>query len=143
VGHEASADAGASLEHTHAVPEALDPGLDGEHVTGVHRTAVAHALDAAEEDQQAAVLGLGQDEDGPDLRDDFRQDGGREGRPAVFGGRREIALVDRDVLDADDARVGFELGDAIDQQERIAMRKNAFDGRVIAAPSVYFPPHPA
>ena len=44
---------------------------------------------------------------------------------------REVALVERDVLDADDALVGLELGDAIDEQERIAVRQDPFDRRVV------------
>ena len=56
--------------------------------------------------------------------------GGSAGRAAVAG-RREIPLVDRDVLDADDALVRLELDDAIDEQERIAVRQNALDRRVI------------
>jgi hypothetical protein len=41
------------------------------------------------------------------------------------------ALVDRDVLDAHDPLVGFEFGDAVDEQERIAMRKNLLNGALV------------
>ena len=43
----------------------------------------------------------------------------------------QVPLVQRDVLDADDAPVGLELGDAIDQQERVPVGKNAFNRGVI------------
>ena len=44
---------------------------------------------------------------------------------------REIALVERDVLDADDPLVGLELGDAIDEQKRIAVRQDPLDRGVV------------
>ena len=44
---------------------------------------------------------------------------------------RQVALVERDVLDPDDALVGLEFGDAIDEQERIAVRQNPLDRRVV------------
>ena len=37
----------------------------------------------------------------------------------------QVPLVERDVLDADDALVGHELGDPVDEQERIAVRQDA------------------
>ena len=43
----------------------------------------------------------------------------------------EVPLVQRDVLDADDPPVGLELGDAIHQQERIAVGQDTLDGRVV------------
>ena len=55
--------------------------------------------------------------------------GGSVGRLARLAA--EHALVRADVLDADDALVGLELGDAIDQQERIAVRQNPLDDRVV------------
>ena len=44
---------------------------------------------------------------------------------------RQIPLVERHVLDADDAFVDFEFRDAIDEQERITVRQNPFDRRVV------------
>ena len=55
---------------------------------------------------------------------------GRTGRWPLIE-RREIALVDRDVLHADDPLVRLVLHHAIDQQEWIPMRKDALDGRVV------------
>ena len=43
----------------------------------------------------------------------------------------EVALVERDVLDPDDALVGLEFGDAIDQQKRVPVGQNAFDRGVV------------
>ena len=53
--------------------------------------------------------------------------GGSTGAIAV----RQIALVERDVLDADNALVDLELGNAVDEQERIPVGKNPFDRRVV------------
>ena len=47
------------------------------------------------------------------------------------GERIEIRLVRRDVLQSDDALVHFELGDAIDEKKRVAVRKNLFNRRVV------------
>ena len=44
---------------------------------------------------------------------------------------RQVPLVERHVLDADDALVDLEFDDAIDEQERIAVRQNPFDRRVV------------
>ena len=96
----------------------------------MHRAAIADALDAHEEDQLLAILGLRQDQDRADLRDGFRQDRRRQDRGSARP-MPEIALVERDVLDPDDALVGLELGDAIDQQKRIPVGQNAFDRRVV------------
>jgi hypothetical protein len=45
---------------------------------------------------------------------------------------RQVALVQRDVLHADDPLVRLELGDAIHEQERIAMREDALDRGVVS-----------
>ena len=47
------------------------------------------------------------------------------------GGPGEEALVPRHVLEADDATVGLELGDAVDQEERVAVGQDALDGRAV------------
>jgi hypothetical protein len=92
--------------------------------------AVTDALDSHEERNALAVLGLAQNQDGADLRDGLRQDGGREHR-VIPRAIPEVPLVERDVLDADDSLVGLELGHAIHEQERIAVRQNPFNGRVV------------
>ncbi len=55
--------------------------------------------------------------------------GGSTGMPRA--GVRQVALVERHVLDADDPLVDLELGDAIDEQKRIAVRQNPLDRRVV------------
>ena len=55
--------------------------------------------------------------------------GGSTGRPSTVG--RQVALVERHVLDADDPLVDLELGDAIDEQERIAVRQDPLDRGVV------------
>ena len=44
---------------------------------------------------------------------------------------RKITLVERHVLDADDPLVQLELGNPVDQQERVAVRQNPLDRRVV------------
>ena len=97
-----SADPRAPGEHAHAAAQPLDQRFDLDHVAGVHRAAIAHLLDAHEEDQAVAILRLREDEDGADLRDGLGENRRRQRRSLAVGRRREIALVDRDVLDADD-----------------------------------------
>ena len=96
----------------------------------MHRPAVANAFDAAEERQLVAILRFGQDEDGTHLRDGLGQNRRRQNRLFALA-VSQITLVERHVLDADDALIGNELGDAIDEQERIAMRKNPLDRGVV------------
>ena len=55
--------------------------------------------------------------------------GGSTGDPV--GRMRQVALVERHILDADDALVDFEFGDAVDEQERVAVLQNAFDRGVV------------
>ena len=99
-------------------------------VAGMDRAPVAHALDAHEVDQLLAVLRLRQDQDRADLCDRFGQDRRRQHR-RLARHVGQVALVQGDVLDPDDALVRLELGDAIDEQERIAMRQDPFDGGVV------------
>ena len=96
----------------------------------MHRAAITDPLDAHEVGDLLAVLRLDQDQDRADLGDRFGQHRRRQHR-RLPGAMREIPLVERDVLDPDDALVGLELGDAIDQQEGIAMGKDAFDRRIV------------
>jgi len=76
------------------------------------------------------VLRFRENENRADLRNRFGQDRRREHRRAGCG-VRQITLVERHVLDADDPLVDFELRDPIDEQERKPVRQNALDRRVI------------
>ena len=98
---------------------------------GCTDAAEADALHAAEENQLILVLGLRENQDGPDLGHRFRQDGWRQRRPPAAGRPRQIRLVQRHVLDADDPLIRLEFRDPVDQQERIPVRKNAFDCRIV------------
>jgi len=42
-----------------------------------------------------------------------------------------VTLVQADVLDADDPLVDVEFGDAVDEQERVAMRQDPFDRLIV------------
>ena len=96
----------------------------------MHRAPVPHPFDAPEVGQLLAILRLGEDEDRADLRDGFGQDRGRQHRQ-LTGPMRQVALIERDVLDTHDALIGHELGDAVDEQEWIAVRQDPFDCRVV------------
>src|SRR5688572_1524389 len=130
VDDDLSVDAGKSFEHAHPPTQALDACFDLDHVAREDRAAETDFLDAREEDQLAAILGLRQDQDSADLRDALGEDGRRQRRtPARV--RPEKAFVQRNVLDADDPLVGFHLRDAIDEEKRIPVRENTFDGAVV------------
>ena len=118
------------MQHAHAAAQPADERLDLDYVARVNRAAVANALDAGKERQPLPVLGLGQDEDRADLGDRFGEDGRRQRRGLTFA-VCEIALVQRDVLDPHDPPVDFDLGDAIDEQERIAVGKDPLDRRIV------------
>ncbi len=105
-------------------------GFDLHDVSGVDRAAIPDALDAPEERQLLAILRLRENQDRADLRDGFRENRRRKHRRIAVP-VREVALVERHVLDADDALVGNELGDAIDQQKRVPVRKDPLDRRVV------------
>ena len=91
---------------------------------------IADAFDAHEINELLAILRLRENHDRPDLRNRLGQDGGRKRRPLPRT-VREVTLVERHVLDADDPFVWLELGDPVHEQERIPVRQNAFDGGVI------------
>ena len=90
----------------------------------------ANALDAGEEGEALSVFRFRQNQDGADLRDGFRENRRRQNRVAI-GRVREVALVARHVLDADNTLVELELRHAIDEQERVAVRQNPFDRGVV------------
>src|SRR4029079_12404172 len=127
---DAAVDACDAPEHAHAAAQPADHGFDHDLIAGVHGAAVSYPLDSHEVDQFFAVLRLCQNHDRANLRHGFGQDRWRKHRRSARL-VREIPLVQRDVLDADNPFVGIELGDAIDEQKWIAMRKNPFDRTVI------------
>ena len=107
-----------------------DERLDFHDVARVHRTPVAHPLDTRKEGQALPVLRIRQNEDRPHLCNGLGEDRGRHhGRSVQLMG--EISLVERDVLDADDALVDFEFRDAIDQEKGIPVRQNSFDRGIV------------
>ena len=110
--------------------QALDPRLDFHNVASIDGSSESHSLDPSEERYPPSVLRFGQNQDGPDLGDALCQDRRRERRPLPRL-MREIALVHRNVLDANDPFVRFELGDAIDEQKRVPMGQYIPDDRVI------------
>ena len=110
-----------AFQQSHAAAEPQDYGFDDDDVARMHGPPEADALDAHEKDQALAVFRLRENHDRAHLRDRFGEDRRRQRRRLVVA-VREIPLVERDVLDADDPLVDFELRDAIDEQERIPVR---------------------
>jgi sigma-B regulation protein RsbU (phosphoserine phosphatase) len=118
------------MQHTHAAAQASDHCLDLDDVARVNGAAIPDAFDAGEEREALAVLWLRENHDCADLSDRLRQDRrGQHGRFAVAA--RQIAFVQRHVLDADDAFVDFQLDDAIDEQKRVPVRQDSLDRAVI------------
>ena len=107
----------------------------------MHRTSVPHAFDTHEVDQFFAILGLREDHDGANLRDRLRENRRREYRGIIVA-VREVTLVERDVLDSNDAFVRFELRDAIDEEKRISVRQDAFDRGVVEGKGQVHGNHP-
>src|SRR5213082_1000996 len=60
------------------------------------------------------ILAKPENQNRADLRDGFREDRRRQHRRSVRR-VRQVPLVQRDVLDADDPLVDFELGDPVDE----------------------------
>ena len=118
------------MHDAHPGAQPFDDGFDFHDVAGMHRPAVPHAFNSDEIRQAVAVFRLCEDQNRADLGDRFRQDCRRQDR-RLPGTVREIALAERHVLDADDTLVGFELGNAIDEQKREPMGKDPFDRRVV------------
>ena len=130
IAHDRAVHPRGATQDPHPAAEAFDDGFDLDGVAGMDGAPVADTLDAHEEWQALAVLRLGQNQDGANLREGFRLDRRRQ-HGALTGLVPEVAVVLRDVFDAQDAPVRLELGHAVDEQERIAMGKNAFDRGVV------------
>ena len=96
----------------------------------MHGEAIPHAINAHEENQLLAIIRLRQDQDRTHLSDRFRQNRRRERRRRATL-TRQVPLVQRDILDAHDPLVGFQLRDPIDEQKRVAVRNDALDRTVI------------
>ena len=123
-------DARDAVEDAHPAAQAADDRFDLDDVTRVDGAAVAHALDPGEERQPLAVLRLGEDQNRADLGDGFGEDRRRQRRRFAVA-VRQVAFVERDVLDPHDPLVHFDLGDPIDEEERIAVGKDPLDRGVV------------
>jgi len=123
-------DSGASLELSHSAPQALDRGLDDNRVTRMDWMQIADFLDTEKVDQTLPVHGLGEDENCANLRDSLGQNGRWQNR-ALTRPVRKIAFVERNILDADDPPVLFELGDLVDEEKRVAMGEDLLNRRVV------------
>ena len=85
-----------------------------------------HVVDSGEEPELAAVLVEGQDRDAGGLGQGLdHQDAGHDRAPREVAG--ELRLVGADLLDPDRAPPRLELDDAIDEEERVAVRKDPHD----------------
>src|SRR5262249_17372660 len=99
---DVAVDTGHAFEQPHTRTQTHDVGFNYHHVTGVDRAAIANPLDPGEEWQTLAVLRLRQDKDRAYLRHRFGED--RRRKYGCAAGRvRQVSLVERHVLDTDDA----------------------------------------
>jgi hypothetical protein len=119
---------GGLAEHLDGTAAPVDGGdLDADLIAGDYGAPEAGAVDAGEDHEGALGVGeLGEDEDAADLGDGFDdEDTGHDGIA------REVALeeglIDGDVLDGDDALFSFDLEDAVDEEERVAMGEDGHD----------------
>ena len=119
-----------SAELSDAASQPLDARLNLDHVARPHRAVIADAFDTHEEGKPFTVFGLRQNQDGSDLRDRLGENCRRQRRRLSWL-TRKVSLVERDVLDADDPFVRFELGDSIDQQKWISVGQDALNRRVV------------
>src|ERR1043165_4589063 len=96
--------------------------FDGQSVAGCDWAAKARVINAAEEDELfIAVFDLAQSIDRADLRHRFDDEhAGHDGRAGKMSLKE--GFVDGDLLEADDALARHKLDDAINEQERIAVR---------------------
>src|SRR5204863_6976829 len=113
-------DAGVALQQSHPAAQPNDFGFDDHNVSRMHGAAETHTLDAGEKNESLTIYRLRENHDRAHLRDRFSKDGRRQHRRLAV---REIALVERYILDPDDALVDFEFRDAINEQKRITMGK--------------------
>jgi hypothetical protein len=130
VGDALAVDTRDAFQKSHAAAQSHDERLDLDDITRAHGTTIADLLDAGEVDQALAIFRLRKNHDGADLRNCLGENRWwKDGRAVRLPG--EITFVQRNVLDANDPLIEFELGDAIDEQKRIAMGKNLLDGGII------------
>lgn len=125
------ADTSTSLQYSHLAAQPLDASLDLDDIPRVDEAAIPNPFDPHEQWDAASVLRFGEHENGSHLRQSLGQDANRQRLPAVGTRLGQVPIVHGDVLDPHDSSIGFELDDAIDQQERVAMRQDALDRRVI------------
>jgi drug/metabolite transporter (DMT)-like permease len=128
--HDLAADSYHAFQHAHPAPDSYHVRLDFEDVAGMNGMPEANALDAREEGETLAVFGFRKNQDGADLGHGLGENRRWEYRVAIGRGR-EVAFVARHVLDADNTFIDLELRNAIDQQERVAVRQNPFDRGVV------------
>jgi hypothetical protein len=104
-----------------------DGDFDAQLVAGHDGLAELGALDAGEDHELLVSIGdLGKEKCSSGLSDGF--DDEDAGHDRVTGKVScEMRLVYGDVLDGDDALATIDLDDAVDEKERVAMRKNALD----------------
>ena len=118
------------MQDAHPAAEPAHESFDFDDVAGMNGAAVADPLDPRKKRQALPVLGFGQDQDRADLRDGLGENRRRQCRQLAIA-VRQVALVERDVLDPDDPLVHFDFGDAIDEQEGVAMGQDPLDRGVV------------
>src|SRR5687767_8374162 len=128
LGGELALDVRLAVHLLDAAADAQRGDGDGQRVAGHYGAAEARVVYAAEEDELTfAPLDLLERVDRADLRhrlDD--EDAGHDGRAGEVA-LKEV-LVDRHLLDPDDAHPAGQLDDAVHEQERVAVRQDLLNG---------------
>ena len=122
IDHHASVHASKPVELTDTASQALDARLDLDHVARIDRSSEPTRSIPLNNGIRPRFSGFDRIRIAPTCAmHSVRIVGGK--RRAFTGLMGQIALVEGDVLDPDDPLVRLQLGDAIDQQKRIAMRQ--------------------
>ena len=124
---ELAIDECATLHLNGGLPPNDDVDFDAELVAGHDGLAELGAFDAGEDHELGFAIGdLGEQKSTASLGDGFNDENtGHDGVSRKVS--VEVGLVGGDVLEGDDALAAFDLDNAVNEQERIAMWQDALD----------------
>jgi hypothetical protein len=128
--HDLSADSRDAMHDAHPRPQPLDDSLNFHDVTRMHRSAITHTFNSDKIRQSISVFWFGKNQNCTDLRHGLGQDCRWQHRDFAHA-VSEIPFTERHILNPDDSLVRNKFSDAIDEQERKAVREDSFNSRVI------------
>src|SRR5439155_21702049 len=126
LGRELVADERLHLHARKAAPHLVNHRLESTGLTRFHHPLEAHLIDAREQTEAVAIFGKAHREHGRALRHALHEDDtGHDRIPREVA--RLVPLLSGEVMFGDRAYAWLEFGDAIDEEEWIAMRNERFD----------------